>query len=259
MMMGPPKMEQGHGGGGGSSGGGGGSGSSDDGWFSGNPPGDSNGNDDREPVEDEPTLDDDPRDDSNGTPGNANGDGPRMDPGYGTGNPGDIEEPGGPPVDQKADPKPDLKGVGTTTYKISKGGTATLASRVENTGDKPTDVTVRWSVGGQQVGRESKNIGPRSTKRFTTTVSYADVRAMGYTDSGQGGRIEATLNGGATWNRQSARDSRLLAKVPTKDKDNSDDSAPSTWAVLPPVGSLTSKQTTAGGALALVVLLGVLK
>lgn len=181
-------------------------------------------------------------------------DGPGGDPARGEPDPDiDPNNPGSAP------PDPDLEGVGTSTYTVGKNGKATLVSNVQNTGAEAAEMTVSWSVGGQQVGSETRTVDARSTQRFDTKVSAADLRSMGYVGDSEG-RIKAELSGGSDWNSQTAEGGKIAAKKPPKDdkNDDGDDSDSGSWAIVPPFGGLTSKQATAASALGLVVLLGVL-
>lgn len=152
-------------------------------------------------------------------------------------------------------PIPELQGVGTTTYRVTPEGEVTIRSRVENVGNVPAEnVTVAFSVGGQEIGRETKTLEARSDAvAFEASATWDDLSAYGLV--GTEGEIRAELQSGSEWDRQTATTGALTVAA---DSDDSDGESGASWAIVPAVGNLSSKQTTTLTA-ALVVVLGVAK
>jgi hypothetical protein len=187
-------------------------------------------------------------------PGGGPGDDPYIPPDEGGGDPGDdpFEGIDDPTFDT---PDPQLQGVGTTTWSISEGDEVTIRSRVKNVADVPAEgVTVRFTAGGEEIGRDTQSISARGEERFEASATWEDLAAYGLT--GQKPAVRATLDSGPEWDRQTKTSGKLTVAAQGDENGDKNDESDSTWAVVPAMGNLSREQTTALTA-AGILLLGV--
>jgi hypothetical protein len=184
--------------------------------------------------------------------------------------------PGG---DDDEAPSLSLVEVTTTRYRLAPTSAEhshpTFRVRISNDGTTSTVATVRLWFGSQFVRELTGTVAAGETETLSTKIRYRELATRGVVP-GNDYPLHAFLQSGPSWDKQEVKNGTmhvLSDPIPGKgesrdDGDSDDESTPDTspsapagsseaLAVLPPMGPLTSTQTTlaVGLGFALVVVL----